>query len=164
MLLIFILHNRNFPFAYLIGIDLHIVFMHVKCILENLVLLDSCCEKPVFLFWRISPAYGFSRFVGSVNFSQGIETRKHLMHILIYDMPDCLTHCLELLRYYLRWEFYLKRLKQCRTRPFKYCTFEQLHYNPHIPFLYWYSCIDIIALITYITLVAILLVSNARKD
>ena len=132
MLLIFILHNINFPFAYLIGIDLHIVFMHVRCILENLVLLDSC-EKPIFLFWRMSPAYGFSRFVGSVNFSQGIETRKHLMHILIYDMPDCLTHCLELLRYYLRWEFYLKRLKQCRTRPFKYYTFEQLHYNPHIP-------------------------------
>ncbi|KAM2917027.1 hypothetical protein FF1_045876 [Malus domestica] len=42
--------RTNFPFAYLIGIDLHIVFMHVRCILENLILLDSCCEKPVFLF------------------------------------------------------------------------------------------------------------------
>lgn len=41
---------RNFPFAHLIGIDLHIVFMNVRCILEYLVLLDSCCEKPVFLF------------------------------------------------------------------------------------------------------------------
>lgn len=41
---------RNFPFAHLIGIDLHIVFMHVRCILEYLVILDSCCEKAVFLF------------------------------------------------------------------------------------------------------------------